>query len=436
MIKLLVAAVLLRAGGAALRASDGRAGRLAGWPLCTTALWGAAGGLGAWSPLWPAIVGGAAGAAVEWRRRSAPGRVALDVLVVWTLVLLSVPSLRPVPAIVAVVGLTAMGLVVDKATERLPGVGRAVALLAALLVVYGGIGPARGLLDQAARMESDVSAVSYALRLLPNLGVTDGCRGERVQLPGGAVAWLDRGPGRGPHPGALLFHGNDPRASHQAAACVLRRALTGAGYTVLAVDHPGYGASPSPDPRAGTESWDPLPVARAALRELRGRGVTDPVLAVGHSMGTSDVLRLLAAEPAPTLAAILGGALDDPPERQPYWYDRFHRMRSLDERVPWEKWREIHDRYYDKGGAAGRLSAEHPPVLFVTFGVEHANLMAGRGLLYRRIPGPRTRVHLSGVSHYFSTARTDGLILGDTKAARDVARMFAELRAGPVGAAD
>lgn len=130
------------------------------------------------------------------------------------------------------------------------------------------------------------------------------------------VALDDAGAG----PPLVLVHG---LASSRVAWRALVPRLAAAGRRVLAVDVPGFGASPPVGP-----GFDLAAVARALLRGIEDAGVDTPFDLVGHSMGGAIALTLcdlapdrvrrtvLAApaglRPFPPLAARLAGVGADP----------------------------------------------------------------------------------------------------------------------------
>jgi pimeloyl-ACP methyl ester carboxylesterase len=250
---------------------------------------------------------------------------------------------------------------------------------------------------------------------------------ERLVLDAGAVDWLDRPSGPGPFPGALFFHGADHCGAHQPAAIVARRALVDAGFVVLAPDHPGYGESPNPALDAGVDAWDPAPSARAAYRALDAQPDVAWILAVGHSMGTSDVLGLLATQ-ADVAAAVLFGAATSAP-LTPYWYQRFHSDRHLEQgSIPVEKWRAI-TRFYDRDRLAAALPDTGVAILFAIHGIEAPHARHERDVLYQLLPEPKELWPLGRTTHYFSTAQRAGILVGDTAVSADLSlglRRFAQ----------
>lgn len=448
---LLVGAGLARAGGAALRetrpagpheprAAPARTlGRLVGWPLCLLGSWLAISAAGAWFPVWPALALGLAGAllelavdvgrgrVVEGAGRPRPAgtaeaaggvpsarrtlRVGADLLLVLAAGLASVPPLPLLPLLGLALVIAGLGWGVDRAAGRLPGRPRlAAAVVLPLLLAAGYHALARG-----------GDGLRSMFEVWPHVGVTPSCEGERITLSTGAAGWMDRPPPETPSTAALVFHGANPAGSRQPAACVLRRALATTGLLVLSVDHPGYGLSPPPGADAPVSGWNPLPTGRAALDRLRERDGVRNVLAIGHSMGAGDVIRLLETEPPLQGAVLFGAGLKEPDACDEYWYGRFHEDRGLAYRVPPERWCEIMRDVYALEPRARDLPGGHPPLLFVRFGIEWPDLAGNRDSLYRMLPEPKSAWTFEESTHYFSSYATKGVLVGDVRVARRLA---------------
>jgi pimeloyl-ACP methyl ester carboxylesterase len=264
------------------------------------------------------------------------------------------------------------------------------------------------------------SGKKYPLNRLAYLGLGTLNRGHRIVLETGAIAWLDYPGGKAPYPGAVFFHGAHPKGSIESSALVVRRALLDAGFVVLSVDHPGYGESPVPEPKNDINAWDPLPTDLAALRTLRTINNVDAnrVLILGHSAGTYEVFRVLQTLPNISRAVVFGASLNDPEERDGYWYERFHSDRRMHDRIPNSLFNQIRARFYDNGRAVPRLDPRHAPVLFVRFGLEWPHLAATRDNLYKAIPGRKILWDIDGSSHYFNSFDVANLVVGDTKVTR------------------
>jgi pimeloyl-ACP methyl ester carboxylesterase len=252
-----------------------------------------------------------------------------------------------------------------------------------------------------------------------HVGMAPVNKAERISIGNGVVAWLEYPPGKGPFPGAINFHGANSSGSMQPASTILRRALLHAGFVVLSVDHPGYGHSANPDSGANINAWDPLPIVLNAYSKLRSLPYVDGIIACGHSMGTTDVLRLLNAKVELRGAVLFGASYTDPSVREEYWYNRFHNDRGITIRLTRKKVLEIRRKFYYGWPLIKTLSNNHPMILFVRFGIEHADIIAMRDDLYRAISGRKNKWDLVGSTHYFSSYRVPGdLIIGDTRIAR------------------
>lgn len=140
-------ALLLRGQGALWRRQDAPfLARLLGWLLSTLATWGVLAGLGAWAPLWPALVIAAMGATLHQNYRDGKGSLTVLVLMDASLVigvgLLALPPLEWWVLLPTAVFLPLLALLIDLAAgwaaRRLPwgwlaAVGAAPLLLLAFL---------------------------------------------------------------------------------------------------------------------------------------------------------------------------------------------------------------------------------------------------------------------------------------------------------------
>lgn len=434
---LLVGAVVVRLGGAPLRRLDGPLVG-AGWLLCMVAVWIAASASGAWTPLWVA----AAAAAVAWgldaglrrRRDVASPHVGLlllaDVSVFGLLHLLSAPAAEWTGRTALVLALIAAAWIVLEAGVAL--VPRTLRWGPALL----GLAASLWLVGQTSGQRPTLGSWITGV---PHLAMTAECEGRQITLSTGSVAWLSGDSDQGQEAGsALVLHGAHPAASLQPSACVLRRALEAAGFRVLALDHPGFGASPSPPVSAPLEAWDPVTSAAEALDRLkRTHDPAKPLLLVGHSMGTGVGARLAASRTDVDGLILMGMALGDDAASDSladYWYERFHADRGLTDSMPRWKWEALGERFGDAEAMLRDLEAVEHPVAFVTFGHEWPNIVATRDSAYGLIREPKAIWHLEGSTHYLNAFHHGGLVLGDwalTKALAARLRRFAEALEAP-----
>lgn len=411
---LLVGALGLRAGAAAASASERPGIARGGAFALPVATWAAAASAGVAAPAWVAVLAGAAAVAAH----AASGGdarwvygVDAAVVVAGSAVFVSSTTLPGSVLLAAVVA--AAWLAVDRLARAAGPVLRwgLVAVAAAVLAVGG-----------EAYLSRAVDRPLYPLPgALPRVAFIPECGGERVEIPPRSVAWLERPPGEPPHPAALLLHGAHPRGARQPAACAIRAALSDRGYAVLALDHPGFGASAPPDSSAPIRAWDPVVPARAALDWIRRRPDLDARLVVGHSMGTVDAIRLAGGDPRGVRAVVLiGSSIPEGGPPEDWWYRRFQRERGLSYRLPRDAWREIERRYYRTERALESLGGEGPETVFVTVEREWDDLAGNRGEVFRRLPPPRRRVRLEGASHYLNTFGVPGAVATDGGVLRDL----------------
>ncbi len=417
MLTLLIMAAALRCAGAVARSWDRIELLVPGWLACMTATWMVAGMMGFAFPLWPALLIGFAGAMVEWRSEDPSWIAAGDLILLLAMAVWALPSPGWLEMLLLIGGLSVAWTVLEGWARLTPVPLRVASAAAALLIV--------GVL--AARLGTASDPLRPVARMLPQISVVPSCEGERVQLETGSVAWYDPPRGDGLRPGALLFHGADSRGGRQPAACSLRRALLDAGFGVLSVDHPGYGASPAPPVEAEIEAWDPLAHQLAGLDWLERRSeVTSVQVLAGHSMGTIDALRLLGAMPDPAVTFLFGLGLGDGAERDDYWLERFHTDRRLSDRLSEAQWRAIQERYYNFYSAIEGLPSDHPRIVFVEFGWEWENLRNSRDPAFQAIPGAKERWTLPHSSHYFSAFNWYGLLAADAGVIRSVSKGLRE----------
>lgn len=431
---LLVLTLLARWVGVLSRdSSRSRVLRLAGWAYAMGSVWLAAGLLGAYTPLWPtlplALLGWASSAAVP-RRVIEP---AADVLAAFVFAALAVPPLT----FTATLGLVLIVLIVGELAEHLRprGAARTVRIVlrgASALLLAAGL----GLLVGSIVVDWHDEPTARHSLFTPSLGIMlprDDV--QRIELETGATAWLRPSRETDSGMGALVFHGAHPMGSRQKAARVIRRALAAAGYTVLLVDHPGYGGTPLPPLDSPLEAWDPLATQEAALRVLAQQPGVERIVVVGHSMGCVDVLRLLARGEQGFIrgkvvqAVLFGAAAGNTDERADYWRGRFLSDRHLPGgALSADRIDAIRQRFYDAEALARQLGPEHPPILFACFEREFVNIRAGRDALYALLPGRRQRWDIRA-THYFSTSDFNvvRLAVGDTAVAARVSDRLRQL---------
>jgi pimeloyl-ACP methyl ester carboxylesterase len=410
---LLVGAFLLRAFGAAARNTKFAAAYYTGWLLCAVAGWLVASASGALSPVWLVFVLGFGAALIDFRRSHQKIWSGVDAVVVLSAGLFSVLWVDWIVLLWFALLATGFGFTIDLAIRRFSKrlTVRAVATMMVITFL--------GLVVGAAQF-SYPTHPRLLLSMLYNGGflhagilpVTDG---ERIVLATGAVAWLERRSLRGPFPGALLFHGADAEGSRQSSAIVLKKALLDAGFVVLSVDHPGYGESPVPAPVSKVSAWDPLPTGLAALETLQSVPNIDKIYAMGHSMGSTDVLRLVNIEGGLTEAMVFGGALSGyPANMDDYWYKRFHTDRRMRDYISRDTFIKIREQYGLRKVLDG-VTSDHVPIEFVRFERDWPDIIGGRDALYDAIPGRKNGWTLVGSHHYFNSHKLPHFVLVDTR---------------------
>jgi pimeloyl-ACP methyl ester carboxylesterase len=377
----------------------------------------------AWVPLWQTLLIGLTLSAIIAALRvdlAVRARAVVDFVAVSALGPLSVIPVRFTSVIGAAIVFAAAGLALDRLSRPMPPVipWRLFALPGILLV----------LLAINVRYMSDFGSrlfVQEPLVLMRSaLALPD--PGERIHFDSGTAAWILRVPSDHPRGTAILLHGSHPLASRQPAAVSMQGALLRAGYDVLSVDHPGYGATSIPNADADWRAWDPSIGPERALRYLRStKSARGPeMIVVGHSVGVDVALLLLRDEVDVQAAYLFGGSLDRPLEPENDWIRMFHRQRSMPCCLPLEKMRMIREQFYSGADRyAIALPQLHAVVHFVRFGIEYPDVARDRELLYAAITAPKRVCDFKGVTHYFNAASLRRLALIDTLAVKRTAEI-------------
>lgn len=241
---------------------------------------------------------------------------------------------------------------------------------------------------------------------------------------------------------AILLHGNDPLASKQAAALVMQGALLRAGYDVISIDHPGYGATPLPGIDADWKAWDPTICPAQALEKLAAQGApgrsanpasAPATIVVAHSMGVDVALALGVSSGAEIQAEYLfGGSIDRPKDPDHRWITEFFQQRRTPCCMSLPTMGRVRDEFYS---GADRfvlaLPPDHPVVYYVRFGIEYDDVARVRDVLYADIRPPKAMCDLPDVTHYFNTLSLHlsplllpGFVLIDTLAVKRTADIF------------
>jgi pimeloyl-ACP methyl ester carboxylesterase len=322
--------------------------------------------------------------------------------------------------IAAAVAFALAGLVLDSLTRRFhPPLQRMLLALPAILVVFVGV--------QVRQPGNFGSRLLAQDPLFPwRLVLVVPSPGKRVPLELGTAAWLLETPSDNPRGTAIVMHGNHRLGSRQPSAVALQGALMRAGYDVLSVDHPGFGASLTPDAGAEWNAWDPKIGPAQALSYLqRANNSTPPAtIVVGHSMGVDVALNFVASGVAVKDAYLFGGALDRP--HGPNWLTGFHKERGLPCCLSEPTLRMIRDEFYGGGDRfAAALPQDHAVVHYVRFGIEHADVTRDREPLYAAIPQPKRVCDFAAVSHYFNTLAVWRFVLLDSLTITRTADIFA-----------
>ena len=387
---------------------------LAGWALGAI--------LQAWVPIWQMLVVGlvlSLLSAFSPAKSQSCARPLADFFTIVSLGALSVIPVQLALVVSAALAFAVAGYVLDRgATLLSPRLHPLVLAMPAVLLLLLGL-QVRQPGDFGSRLlEEDPLFPLRAALVVPTSG-------ERLPLPQNTAAWLLETPIDEPRGTAVVLHGNHPSGSRQPSGIVLQGALLRAGYDVLAVDHPGFGSSAAPAATAGWRAWDPAFGALQALRYLQSQQGADlrETIIVGHSMGVDVALKVAADGARASDVYLWGGSLDRP--YGPNWLSGFHRERNLPCCLPAAVTDRIREEFYGGGDRfAVELPADHAPVHFVRFGLEHEDVTRDRELLYAAIPEPKDVCDFDDVSHYFNTLSLRGFVLIDTLTLRETAAIF------------
>ena len=402
------------------------------------AVWCVGALLQAWAPLWQALLVGLALSALVGTlpaKMSVQAGALADFVAVAALWPMSVIPVSAAILLAAAVVFTATGLVLDELTWRMSQRMRQtlLALPAVVLVLIGAT--VTQVKDFGWRLFA--RQPQFLLRLA--LVVPD--PGARVHLDSDCGAWILRTPA--PRGTAIVLHGNDPLASRQAAALAMQGALMRAGYDVISIDHPGYGATALPDANADWKDWDPtICPARAMsnlLSEVAPAHSTKPArppatIVVAHSMGV-DVALSLAVNRGSDIQAeyLFAGSIDRPQNPDDGWIKEFFQQRRTPCCMSLQTIRRVRDEFYSGADRfALALPPDHPVIHYVRFGIEYEDVARVRNALYTDIPPPKSLCDLPAITHYFNTLSLrfnplllPGFVLMDTLAVKRTAEVFA-----------
>jgi pimeloyl-ACP methyl ester carboxylesterase len=401
------------------------------------AVWCVGALLQAWIPLWRVLLLGVALSALAGVlpvKMSAQANAVADFVAVAALWPMSVIPVNIAHLFTAAAVFTAAGLALDKLTWRVsPLMRRTLLALPALVLVLLGITVTQ-VKDFGWRLFAQQPQFLLRLALVaPNPGA-------RLHLGSDCGAWILRT--HAPRGTAILLHGNDPLASKQAAALALQGALVRAGYDVISIDHPGYGATPLPNANADWKAWDPTICPAQALNSLQSEAAPGDsanhararrTIVVAHSMGVDVALALGVSRGADIQAEYLfGGSIDRPKDPDNGWIKEFFQQRRTPCCMSLPTIRRVRDEFYSGADRfALALPPDHPVVHFIRFGIEYDDVALIRDRLYADIPPPKTVCDLSGVTHYFNTLSLrfeplllPGFVLMDTLAVKRAAEIF------------
>jgi len=381
----------------------------------------------AWAPLWEVLLLGLASsafAAALPAKMSAPARAAADFVAVAALSLISVIPVSIAKLFASAAVFTAAGFALDKLTERMSPLGRRrlLALPAVVLVLFG--------ITVTQVKDFGWRLFAREPQFLLRLALVAPNPGSRLHLESDCGAWILRTPIHTPQGTAILLHGNDPLASSQPAALALQGALMRAGYDVVSVDHPGYGATPLPNANADWKAWNPTICPARALSYLHsaGNARAPGAIVVAHSMGVDVALSLMVERRGADIRAeyLFGGSIDRPRDPEVGWIREFLQQRGMPCCMSLQTIRRVRDQFYSGADRfALALPPDHPVIHFVRFGIEYDDVARTREVLYADLSAPKKVCDLSAVTHYFNTLSLrfnpfllPGLVLIDTVAVK------------------
>lgn len=210
---------------------------------------------------------------------------------------------------------------------------------------------------------------------------------------------------------AIVFHGANSDGSLQSTARSIFNSLLLLDVRVYGVDHPGFGASPTPPNVEQPLAWDPARLTAAVEDEMQAHGCRERYV-IGHSQGTTEALRLLSQGDQDYAGYIVMGAglYEKNPSSDQYWYDRFHSDRRIPTRLRFEDWRAIRNQYYlnetyCKASPEARNRKESNRLLYIVFANEHANLARTREQLWNCLDYPSGQWQEFDSGHYLNSAR-------------------------------
>ena len=261
----------------------------------------------------------------------------------------------------------------------------------------------------------------------------------------GSVYWQSRYPESSKRC-AISFHGAARPASLQSTARTIGRAAIHSGVRLFAVDHPGFGASPTPSVDAPADAWDPAHLTRSVLSQMELSGCKN-TLVIGHSQGVTEALRLFTGSDSSISRVLAFGAglyLEDK-EREDYWHSRFHIDRGITDltAVSRENWKLIRDLYYLNQDYCADTSVgqnylrrvkqgqgdgePQRSLHFVQFSREHENLVATRDQLFNCLSYPDVERHALPTDHYLDSLQINAMVLLQRSSPKLVSDLFGKV---------